>query len=281
MSETFFSVIIPTYNRRKWLVDAINSVLSQKYKQFELIVIDDGSNDGTSELEILKNSRIQYIQKENKGPSSARNLGAQKAKYDTLAFLDSDDQWLPNKLAEQAKLFQETDFKASYTDEIWIRNGVRVNQHKHHYKVGGWIYLDCLPLCRISPSSIALKKDVFFELGMFNEEFIIAEDYDLWLKLTSKYEIGYIDKKLIKKFGGHEDQLSKNWGMDINRVKSLEWMLRNGDLKDEWRKETYLSLMKRLEILIKGFEKHGKHEEMGVFKSLKEEWSQIEVNKSC
>jgi len=197
------SVIIPTYNRPKFTQEAIASVEAQSFRDFEIIVIED---------------------KEQKGPAYARNLGAKKAKGKYLAFLDSDDLWVKDKLEKQLKFLRDNpEYKICYTDEKWVRNGQHLNQMKKHQKYHGWIFEQCLPLCIISASSILMEREVFDSLGGFDESFVVCEDYDLWLRMAAKYPIAYLDEKLIIKRGGHADQLSrKYWGMDRFRIRALE-----------------------------------------------------------
>ena len=164
------SVIIPTYNRKETLKRAIQSVLIQSYTPYEIIIIDDGSDDGTKEW--LKDNfpNVKYIYQMNSGVSSARNKGIKFARGDWIALLDSDDEWLPSKLKDQANEIESNPAaKFLHTNEIWIRNGVRVNQMKKHKKYGGYIFEKCLDMCRISPSSVLIQKDIFDEIGMFDE----------------------------------------------------------------------------------------------------------------
>jgi glycosyltransferase involved in cell wall biosynthesis len=215
------SIIIPTFNRSTFLLRAIKSVLNQSYKNFELIVVDDGSTDDTEILlqDLITNKSIHYYKKSNGGVASARNFGAIKALGHWYAFLDSDDEWLPNKLQDQLSfLLNNSHLNIVYGEEIWMRNGVRVNQKKHHKKSGGHIFEKCLEQCLIAPSSVLLTKKLFEEKKGFDESFIICEDYDLWLKISSSHEIGFIEQPLIVKYGGHEDQLStKYFAMDMWR----------------------------------------------------------------
>ena len=213
------SVIIPTFNRAHVLLKAIDSVLKQTYKNFEVIVVDDGSTDGTTELlsSYIKEGKILYLKQENKGVSSARNFGVKSSKGDWLAFLDSDDEWLKHKLQKQVELLTERpDLRLVHGEELWVRNGKRVNQKKIHQKFGGFIYEKCLPLCLISPSAVMIERKLYEEMGGFDEEFTVCEDYDLWLKITSLYEVGFVSDPIIYKYGGHEDQLShKYFAMDL------------------------------------------------------------------
>ena len=140
-SNPCISVIIPTYNRCWILKEAIDSVLSQKFTDFEIIVVDDGSNDATAALLSAYGDQITTIYQENRGVSAARNAGILMAKGNYIAFLDSDDMWLPEKLSCQVDFFQShPEAVICQTDEIWIRNGVRVNPKNRHKKPSGMIF---------------------------------------------------------------------------------------------------------------------------------------------
>jgi len=254
---TKISVIIPTYNREATLERAIKSVLAQTHRNFELIVIDDGSTDNTS-LIIDKHSRkIRYFSKLHAGVSSSRNLGLEKSEGTWVAFLDSDDYWLPKKLERQLEyLTNLPGTMIVQTEEQWIRNGVPVNPMKKHKKHSGWIFRYCLPLCIVSPSAVLIHQKVFNDVGVFDESFPVCEDYDLWLRIAIKYQIGLIPEKLIVKTGGHADQLSrKYWGMDRFRVRALEKVL-GEDLTIGQRKLVLEEIVKKLTILSKGRAKH-------------------------
>ena len=257
-NQNTVSVIIPVYNRVKVIDRSINSVINQTYPINEIIVIDDGSNDGTYDL--VKRNFPQVILKyqENKGVSNARNVGIKLAKSKWIAFLDSDDEWLPKKVEEQISLLNiNLSFKICHTDEVWIRNQVRVNPMKKHRKYGGDIYNKCLPLCVISPSSIIIHKDVFNDIGLFDEELPVCEDYDMWLRICSKYSVLFLDQKLINKYGGHDDQLSKKyWGMDRFRLIALEKMIDNPNLNSTDRMATINMAIDKTRILQKGYIKH-------------------------
>ena len=256
--QNSISVIIPVFNRVKLIARCINSVINQTYPVNEIIVVDDGSNDGTYDL-IRKNfPQVISIYQENKGVSNARNVGIQSAKSKWIAFLDSDDEWLPNKIEKQISLIKKNPlYKVCHSDEIWIRDDVRVNPMKKHRKYGGDIYKKCLPLCVISPSSIIIHKDIFNDVGLFDKNLPVCEDYDLWLRICSKYEVLFLDQKLVKKYGGHDDQLSKKyWGMDRYRVIALEKMIDNPLLSLDNRIATINMTIRKVKILQKGYEKH-------------------------
>ena len=254
------SVIIPTYNRKKTLARAIQSVINQSFTPFEILIIDDGSNDGTEEW-VKENFRnIKYIYQNNHGVSSARNIGIENAYGDWVAFLDSDDEWLPNKLHEQVKAIDSNpEVKFFHTNEIWIRNGVRVNQMKKHKKYGGYIFEKCLDICRVSPSSVLIQKEVFDNIGVFDESLRVCEDYDLWLRITSKYPVVFLDVPLIYKYGGHADQLSKvNDGIESYRIQSLEKIINSGFLCDEQKVLAVNALVNKMKIYSKGLKKRKK-----------------------
>ena len=254
------SVIIPTFNRKKTLERAIQSVMNQSLSPFEILIIDDGSNDGTEEWIKENFQNIKYIYQNNHGVSSARNIGIENAYGEWVAFLDSDDEWLPNKLYEQVKAIESNpEMKFFHTNEIWIRNGVRVNQMKKHKKYGGYIFEKCLDICRISPSSVLIQKEVFDNIGIFDESLRVCEDYDLWLRITSKYPVVFLDIPLIYKYGGHADQLSKvNDGIESYRIQSLEKIIKSGFLSDEQKVMAVNALVNKMKIYSKGLEKRKK-----------------------
>ena len=194
------SVIIPTFERRHLIGRALDSVLKQTQPAREVIVIDDGSSDGTAGWIKKAYPSIILIDQKNRGVSAARNTGIRNAKSKWVALLDSDDEWLPEKLETQVKLLQKNKDKLfCHTNEIWIRNGVRVNPMKKHQKFGGMIFNECLDICRISPSSSLFCRALLDDVGWFDETLPICEDYDLWLRVTAKYPILFVDEPLIIK----------------------------------------------------------------------------------
>jgi glycosyltransferase involved in cell wall biosynthesis len=239
---------------------AIESVLNQSYKNFELIIVDDGSTDNTKEnLDLLiQENKIKYIRQNNSGVASARNLGIKNSSGDYIAFLDSDDEWVPNKLQKQVDFFNKNpNFKIVYTDETWVRNGKRVNQKAIHKKSGGQIFKECIQQCLIGPSTVMIKKELLNEVGHFDESFKVCEDYDLWLKISSLYEIGYIEEALVIKNGGHVDQLSTTFvAMDMWRIKAILNILKTRKLNTSDKNFTIDSVVKRAGILKQGYKKH-------------------------
>ncbi len=257
------SVIIPTCNRRELLLEALDSVLAQTYGDFELIVVDDGSTDGTTEVLKRYGDRLIYTYQANRGVSVARNRGIELARGEFIAFLDSDDLWLPKKLHIQvAFMDRHPEAQICYTDEIWVRRGVRVNPKKKHAKYSGWIYPYCLPLCIISPSSALMRRGLFEEVGTFDTRLPVCEDYDLWLRVASRFPVFLIPQRLIVKRGGHPDQLSqRSWGNDRYRVMALVKILESGVLNPQMQKITSEEFHRKCRVLINGYRKRGKKEE--------------------
>ena len=249
------SVIIPTYNRVKFLPACINSVLKQSIPVEEIIVVDNNSSDGTVNYIRDKFKMVRVLIEKNKGVSFARNLGILNSKNNWVAFLDSDDEWMPDKIQKQIELIKRLNYKVNFihTNEKWVRNNIILNQKKKHAKKGGYIFQDCLDICKISPSSTLIKKSLFDQYGLFNTKFKVCEDYELWLRFTSKIEIGYINEVLIKKNGGHNDQLSKKyWGIDRYRIKALEKLIVTNNLTIEYKVMAVKKLIEKINILILG-----------------------------
>ena len=269
------SVIIPTYNRKNLLKRALHSVSSQTFVPREIIVVDDGSSDGTKDWVLERFPYVRYIYQDNSGVSSARNAGIKEAKGSWIAFLDSDDEWMSNKLEQQKRAinsFQQAWL--CHTNEIWIRNGVRVNQMKKHQKYGGNVFENCLDICRISPSSVLIKKEVFEMVGLFDESLKVCEDYDLWLRITAVLPVIFLDEQLITKYGGHSDQLSRvDNGIEQYRIKSLEKILRSESLSADQSKSAKFHLLKKLKVFSNGLEKRNKLTELSIYKKKIELWS--------
>ena len=249
------AVVIPTFNRAHVISRALDSVLRQTYAADEIIVVDDGSNDGTVPLVTQKYPDVNLIQlNKNHGVSHARNCGINSAGSEWIALLDSDDEWQADKLAAQIKaLKKEPECKICHSDEIWIRNDRHLNQKKKHAKRGGWIFQNCLPLCAISPSAAVIHRSVFEDVGVFDETLPACEDYDLWLRITAKYPVLFIPAPLVIKHGGHDDQLSKkHWGMDRFRIQALEKAVNHGDLAEKDHTAALRMLVEKLNVIVQG-----------------------------
>ncbi|MCF6250977.1 MAG: glycosyltransferase family 2 protein [Methylococcaceae bacterium] len=271
------SIIIPTFNRSKLLKRALESIYKQSYSEYEIIVIDDGSTDKTAEMISALFADVNYIYQSNSGVSAARNKGLEQAKGEWLAFLDSDDEWLPQKLEKQLdELKSMAEYKICHTEELWMRNGIRVNQMKKHKKAGGWIFPQCLPLCAMSPSSILINQSVFDDIGDFDAQLPACEDYDLWLRITAKYPVLYIEEPQIIKYGGHEDQLSKKyWGMDRFRIQALQKIISANYLTEDYRLLAIAMLQKKCSIFQQGAFKRGKADEAQHYQQIAEQFLSV------
>ena len=268
------SVVIPTYNRKELLEKAITSVLQQTYSPDEIIVVDDFSSDGTEEMVKVKFSDIRYIRLEKHlGVAAARNRGIKEASFEWISFLDSDDQWVSNKIEEQMKYIKRKPYyKICHTDEIWIKNNIRINQGKKHRKYEGWFFIPSLWMCLISPSSVIIHKSVFDSVGYFDEDFSVVEDYELWLRVTSRYPVGYVDKKLTVKFGGHDDQLSKTInGIEKYRLLAIEKLIKNRWITGFYLEKAFETYFKKYLIYLNGCLKRGNFAEAETIMKRKKE----------
>jgi glycosyltransferase involved in cell wall biosynthesis len=266
------AVIIPTYNRSTLIERAVQSVLAQRWRDFELIVVDDGSIDGTEGLPVLRSDpRLRFVRyAENRGVSYARNTGVRESTAPWIAFLDSDDEWLPAKLEKQMAWTKENPgAPIVQTKEFWIRQGKRVNPPKTHEKFAGDLFAASLERCMITPSSVLLTRELFDETGGFDESYPACEDYDLWLRIAARYRVGLIDECLLRRYGGHGDQLSATVPvLDKYRIRSLCSLLERGMLSTEQDVLARASLCKRARIVAQGYEKRGNDEEFRRYEAL-------------
>jgi glycosyltransferase involved in cell wall biosynthesis len=268
------SVVIPSYNRRHSLQAALQSILEQTSVVDEIILVDDGSSDGTAAMVSQCFPQVKILRQANLGVSAARNRGIAFASCEWIALLDSDDSWLPQKIARIREIHrQRPDFELYHSDEIWVRRGRRVNPMKKHRKTGGWIFESCLPLCAISPSASVIRKATLESIGMFDEDLPACEDYDLWLRLCHRFPVCYLDEALIIKQGGHADQLSRlHPAMDRFRIRALDRLLKTETLRPEYYRAARSTLIDKLEILVNGACKHGNRAVVEEFAPLRDSW---------
>ena len=275
------SVIIPTYNRCDLLKRAINSVIKQTITPKEIIIVDNGSTDQTYQMVSSLFPEINYFIEKKRGVSAARNKGILESKSKWIAFLDSDDAWKPTKLEKQMEysVFNQDKYRIIHTDETWYRNKKFLNQLKKHKKSGGNIFKKSLQFCCVSPSSVVLKKQIFDDYGLFDENLEVCEDYDMWIRITAKEEVGFLDSPLVLKYGGHSDQLSKKfWGMDRFRIKSLEKNLKNEHFSKSQKINVLDTLIEKLTIVSDGALKRGNKEIFKKYNDKLQDWS-IELAK--
>jgi glycosyltransferase involved in cell wall biosynthesis len=268
------SVIIPTFNRRGLVQQAIDSVLAQDFDDCELIVVDDGSTDDTAEALAVYGPRIRVLRQPNRGVSAARNAGIRAAAAPLIALLDSDDLWLPAKLARQTAFFQaHPGILICQTEEIWVRNGVRVNPRKKHRKPSGMIFERSLELCLVSPSAVMMHQSLLEAVGLFDEALPACEDYDLWLRVACRYPVYLIDDPLIVKRGGHADQLSSRPGLDRYRIRSMATLLESGWLDPAQAAATRQVLQRKCAIYVQGCLKRGKSDEARTYREIAEKYA--------
>ncbi len=276
------SVIIPTFNRCAMLLEAIDSVHAQSIREFELIVVDDGSTDGSAEhlKGLAKTDRIKRI--EHRGPAAARNHGVALARAPLTAFLDSDDFWAPTKLERQLEFMRDNPrCSISQTNEIWIRNERRVNPGVRHRKRGGDIFIDSLRTCLISMSATMMRTDLFRSLGGFDETMLAAEDYDLWLRIMIDREAGLLDEPLVTRRGGHQDQTSATTpALDRFRILALTKLLADDRLSPARRTAVVEVLAEKCRIYAGGLARRGRVDQARFYERIADEaqnWRAAEI----
>jgi len=256
------SVVIPTYNRLHTLDRCLRSVLDQWHPVDEIIVVDDGSTDGSADWIRDQHADVQLIQQANRGVSAARNAGIRAAKSEWIALLDSDDEWLPKKLEKQlSALAQSPANRLCHTEENWVYQGKPKVMPAAYRKYGGWIFEHCLPRCAISPSTVLIHREFLDEVGLFDESLPACEDYDLWLRICSRYPVTLVNEPLIAKHGGHDDQLSNQRGLDTYRIQSLDKLLTEDSLKPEYRSMAIEMLTAKCNIVANAAAKRGNLDE--------------------
>jgi glycosyltransferase involved in cell wall biosynthesis len=270
------SVVIPTHNRYALVLEAVKSVLAQDGCEFEVIVVDDGSTDGTAgALAALPGVRI--LVQPRQGVAAARNAGARIARGEWLAFLDSDDLWCAGKLAAQVKFHcDRPQVPISQTEEIWIRHGVRVNPCTYHRKPVGDIFLPSLARCLVSPSAVMLRRNLLESVGGFDENLQVCEDYDLWLRLACRVPFGLVPEPLVIKRGGHADQLSRSvWGLDRFRITALVKLLATDAVSGDRRCAVVEVLRAKCRILADGARRRGRESDAERYLELARQYGQV------
>lgn len=271
MTAPGVTVVIPARNRRAMVAQAVDSVLAQTWRDFELVIVDDGSEDGTfehlSEIARERNTdreglvRIQRIA--HRGPAAARNRGVALARAPMVAFLDSDDLWTPRKLERHlAYARAHPEFPLSQTGELWLRDGRRVNPARRHLKRAGDIFVESLRTCLVSPSAAMLPVKLFAEIGGFDEDMGAAEDYDLWLRILVRHQAGLLDEPLTIRRAGHPGQLSATIpALDRFRILALAKLLLAAPLDAQRRAAAASVLAEKCRIYAKGLKRRARIEE--------------------
>lgn len=228
------SVIIPTYNRAKYVIEALESVLNQTYKNYEIVIVDDGSTDNTREVlrQYLADDRITYIYEKNGGPASARNVGIKHSTGEHIAFLDSDDLWLPDKLVYQVEYLKThcdvgivfTDAKA-FGEDLGPVNAARAEFrfrfHNPSFKLLMWGNYMPTP-------TVMLRRACIDKVGCFDESSdlrIGGEDYELWLRIARVFKIGHLDQVLVKIRFSQDSllgiNLDKSFDVELNTISRI------------------------------------------------------------
>ena len=194
------SVIIPSYNTRpQWLQESIQSVLAQTYTDFEVILVDDGSTESLSSLVSVSDERVRYVRQENKGPAAARNRGIGLAVGRYVAFLDSDDLFLPNKLEKQVDMMESRpDVVLSHTSYQRMTGDGRPVRLVRSATLTGRVYPRIIRRCTIATPTVMVRRGVLGEKLMFDESLRVGEDVMLWIRLARESAIIGIDEPLTK-----------------------------------------------------------------------------------
>jgi glycosyltransferase involved in cell wall biosynthesis len=254
------SVIIPAFDRAAVLPRAIDSALAQAGPSLEIVVADDGSGDATPEIlsRYARDPRVRALRLAHGGVSRARNAAVAEARAPLLAFLDSDDEWLPGKLAAQCALLRGTGLSICQTEEIWIRNGLRVNPPAHYVKRGGDLFAPSLRHCMLTPSSTVMTRALYESAGGFDPDFPACEDFEFWLRIVPDHEVGLVPKPYMVRYGGHADQLSMRYpAQDRFRIRALALMLERNGISADRRPMVLEALEEKLGIYETGCRKRG------------------------
>lgn len=242
--KSLVSVVIPTYNGARYIREAVNSALAQKYQPLEVIVVDDGSTDNTADVLKPVIDRIRYIKKANGGPASARNAGIKEAKGEFIAFLDGDDVWESHKLTWQMPAFEDANVGLVYADASVIDvDGKLLENNSHLVKSEGLVFENLFRKNFIPTSTVVVRKSCIEEAGYFDEdrELVSVEDYDLWLKIAARHPIRYIDM-ILTKYRRHPHNISTDLARSyFGEKKVLENALKTfGDqfplIRKEWKR---------------------------------------------
>ena len=273
-SRPLVSVVIPTYNRARLVQEAVASVLAQSYRPLELIVVDDGSTDATGAA-LAGRPEVRVLSQPHTGmPGQVRNAGVRLARGEYLAFLDSDDLWQPPKLERQVAAAAAAGDAIWHTRERWERSGRVISQRSQRHRRRGDLFADSLRKCVIGPSTVLLHRAAFTHAGGFREDLEIAEDYELWLRLTARYPVGYLDQELVIKRAGHSDQLSERYGqIEIFRLRALHDLVATGHFGTASRHRAACEeLARKARIYAAGCRKRGRLGEAWRYEALARRW---------
>lgn len=226
------SIVIPVYNGERDLEETLKSVFAQTYRNTELIVVDDGSTDGTLQILDRYAGQLRLIRQQNKGAAAARNLGVKEAKGSWIAFLDADDLWESSKLEQQMTACGSCAW--SYTDFIFF-GGVNDGQRDSVFtpKHQGWILEKIICGNFIGTSTVLVRRQALLDVGGFDESLRSIQDWDLWVRLSSKYESCYLGEPLVR-YRVHAKSVSRGTRKTFpNHMKVIDKIFsKNGAGKD-------------------------------------------------
>ncbi len=226
-----FSVVIPSYNREKVVLRAIDSVLKQTFQDFEIVVVDDGSSDNTrTVVTAIADKRVRYVYQYNKGATAARNTGIENSQGEYVSFLDSDDIWHPEMLEKQLTAYMSdpeigwvyTNVQGIHSDGSSFPFGLPLGIH-------GYCYAEALRQGYIAPTTvISAKKEALVKVGMFDTNLPASQDDDICFKLAKNYKVGYVSEYMASMLFDPNNRISDNG----KKVALGWWMLWNNYEKD-------------------------------------------------
>ncbi len=226
------SVVIPTWNSAKFIGEALQSVFNQTFKDYEVIVVDDGSTDSTKQVIDGYESEIKYIFQKQGGPASARNRGIRESLGQYVAFLDADDVWLPSKLESQVRMFRQCPKMAMVFTENFVFNASGLCQNslgKRRKLMKGDVAKNIFLYSGVVTSTVMVRSEVFNEVGLFEEELQLAEDDNMWIRIAANFEVGLIDEPLIR-YRVHPQKISSD---KIRLMESVKTSIRLLTKKDK------------------------------------------------
>ena len=197
-NQPLISVVIPVYNAEKYIAETINSILSQTHTNLEIVAVDDGSKDSSVELLKTFGEKVRVIEQSNSGPAAARNRGVQEARGEWIAFIDSDDIWLPEKLEKQLA-YTAPKYQWSYTDCVFM-GGVNDGRRDSEFSVKheGQILKHLVERNFIGTSSILIRRDLYLDEGGFDEKLKSIEDWEFWVRIAAREAVGFINEAFVK-----------------------------------------------------------------------------------
>jgi glycosyltransferase involved in cell wall biosynthesis len=302
------TVVVPTCNRREMVAQALQSVLAQTYRNFELVVVDDGSTDGTPmhlmrllgaeprAVEILSRMNpaalnpffhqfvhdgipIQYQYHPNRGLGAARNRGIRHARGTYVAFLEAEDLWEPTHLQAQIAFLDGDGWaRIARVGGRQAKDGTRARRSRRAEEASGWIFSQALEACPAGLSCAVVHRGCFAECGTFDENMPACDDYDLWLRLAARFPIHYVAGPEVTHRSPRPELASHSWTWDRFRVYALEKAFQSGQLNPEQRFLVSQEIVRRCEHLVEGYRRQKSEERANFYERKRKRFAQ-EVRK--